>query len=122
MVYNLLQLHGVSHYINGLPYSIIGWLPLTFYERASSVVRIWDLESKREILSCPGALSGVFSPDGSLLATDDGESIQIWDLPPGRPWGLILKFASMAWMVMLALLIAAWLGLRFLKEMRIRFS
>jgi WD40 repeat protein/serine/threonine protein kinase len=54
-------------------------------------VKIWDVETGRELFTLRGHTESVFSvffsPDGRRLASLgwDGSSVKVWDLPPGEP-------------------------------------
>ena len=67
----------------------------------TSVIQIWDLANRRELLKLKGHREAVhevaFSPDGRLLASvSSGGSVKVWSALPGReifdqrglPWGL----------------------------------
>lgn len=68
-----------------------------------AILRLWDVETLREIAVLPGQWPSDFSPDGRTLATYDywSESvINLWDLPPRKP-----RLRPLAWSLLVALLV-----------------
>jgi WD40 repeat protein len=47
-------------------------------------VRVWDLDSGRELWSADGHAGAVFSPDGKRLAGYRGEGLTVWDATTGQ--------------------------------------
>ena len=66
------------------------------------VLRLWDVATESEEASISSVYSASFSPDGSMLATGHGNTVQLWDLTtlsqiitfasPGYNW--VLDFSS----------------------------
>jgi WD40 repeat protein len=46
------------------------------------VARLWDTETGREVMSFPDCKQTTFSPDGTILATVEGEAVRLWGLTP----------------------------------------
>jgi WD domain, G-beta repeat len=59
-------------------------------------LRMYAVGSGRRLAKIVGHRVACLSPDGRLLATcsTDGTLIQIWDVPPPRPWHAILGAAA----------------------------
>jgi WD40 repeat protein len=81
-------------------------------ETDQPVIRIWNTESGKELESlqnCQGPFA--FSPNGQTLAArnQDG-TLQLWDVPPRKPLGLILAWSCVP--AGLVLLFAWWRGRR----------
>jgi WD40 repeat protein len=76
------------------------WMPRVFPidETDQPVIRIWNTESGKELTSlqkCQGPFA--FSPDGQTLAArnQDG-TLQLWDVPPRKPLGLIFAWSCVS--------------------------
>src|SRR5207248_1013004 len=57
----------------------------------SNAVRVWDLLTKRQLARLEPAYgySVQFSPDGTLLATGSGKTIQLWDIATWQKVGAL---------------------------------
>jgi WD40 repeat protein len=67
-------------------------------DEEESWIRCWDLITGREYPSLPRCGDDFsFSPGGGTLATlgNDG-TVKLWDLPPRKPFGLILAWSSVS--------------------------
>jgi hypothetical protein len=74
-------------------------------KQTSWVGCLWDVESGEEIAAFPDCRKAIFLPNGRALATVDGDNrLQLWTVPPRRPYGPILALTTATWG--LALLIA----------------
>src|SRR5262249_23121168 len=63
------------------------WLPK--YPLANQVdgVKVWDIRTGLATATYPGGRAFAFFPDGKTLAiSNDDSAIEIWDVPPRRPW------------------------------------
>ncbi|MCI0637527.1 MAG: WD40 repeat domain-containing protein [Gemmataceae bacterium] len=84
------------------PSSLPGWL-VSIGDRlglnlgaSGSGVIVVDLESDAQTASFKGASYGRFSPDGRSLAVVYEESVDLYDVPLGTPWGRIALAAVIA--------------------------
>jgi WD40 repeat protein len=103
------------------------WLPPKFnpfperQPRAS--VRVWSVESGREMLHCQACADAWFSPDGKVLATvgeldrsgrESSQHVELWHLPLGRsPWRILFA-AVVIWLVAV---LASWLAVKAFKRL-----
>jgi WD40 repeat protein len=60
----------------------------TWYEGKGGAVRVWDLETRRELFTrprAPNSLSGAlaFSPEANRLVTEADDALQVWDARSG---------------------------------------
>ena len=74
-------------------------LGLTAKDRTYSIFTAWDIAAGAErdwVKTATLWSEAHFSPDGRTLAVrcEDG-TIQLWDLPPRRPWGRIIGLATL---------------------------
>jgi WD40 repeat protein len=62
-----------------------------------SVIDVFDLDDDRRVARIPHGVLAAFAPDGRTLAVglDDG-SVQLWDFPLRKPWGITLGGAVAA--------------------------
>jgi WD40 repeat protein len=84
-------------------------------DATESWIRGWDMTTGQEFPLLRGCRTEwAFSPDSRTLLTccDDG-TVKLWDLPPRKPLGLILAWASVP--ALLVLLFASWRGRRRLR-------
>jgi len=80
------------------------------------VARLWRLADGKQIAAFRGCETGLFSPDGSTLATlHDNGTIRIWHVPPHKPLVWVLGTAFALW---LAILVAVRLGRLYLARRR----
>jgi WD40 repeat protein len=63
------------------------WLPTRAHREAYDVLWVQEFPTGREIAALPDAAGFAFFPDGQSIAVGktDG-TIEIWDIPPCRPW------------------------------------
>lgn len=73
-------------------------------------VRIYDTNTGRELHVLHAQQNPFFSPDGRTLTTSDNGRLAVWDLPPRKPWNLILAWSALAGLVtlLLCLLVQVW--------------
>ncbi len=64
-----------------------------------NVVRLWDVETAREIGTFYDCEAAMYSPDGKTLVTAyyDG-TIQVWDVPPRKPIAPIAGLSAVLWL------------------------
>jgi hypothetical protein len=61
---------------------------------------LYDLTSARQLGEFPKGRAARFSPDSStLVVLTEDERLQLWDIPPHRPWWKITGFAASAGIV-----------------------
>jgi WD40 repeat protein len=91
------------------------WLPVK-PASYSETVKVWQLPGGEEIASCDGD-SFAYFPDGKRLAVARQGIIDLWDIPPHRPWwidyGLPVLFV-------LLLMLTCWHCIRFRRNAHIR--
>lgn len=73
---------------------LMSWLSayvpwISKWARPGQALTLCDVQRDRRTASLPYRewISQAFSRDGTWLATHDGESLALWQLPPRRPWG-----------------------------------
>jgi hypothetical protein len=74
------------------------WLPGPARPPSYEALRVWTFPGWQEIATFPDAEAFAYLPDGRSIAVGRKEgSIEIWDIPPRRPWyidyGLPVLFA-----------------------------
>jgi len=82
--------------------SLSKWLPdkVTdfFREPSGSLVRLWDVTTRQEIMGFPQCNEARFAPDGSIIATlHQGQGIDLWTIPFRKPHWRILGQAVLVW-------------------------
>jgi WD40 repeat protein len=71
---------------------------------SSHEIRLCDVTALREQARLPDAVSALYSPDGTTLATRcDDYTIRVWDAHPGRPF-VLLVVLSAVWGMLVGLL------------------
>jgi WD40 repeat protein len=70
---------------------------------APTDVKLWDVDTGRELAAVEDRSQPFISPDGKLLATVSGSRIELWDIPPQQP---IVSF-----LIASVLQAIGWLGL-----------
>jgi WD40 repeat protein len=96
--------------------------PQAFTLRASSLIhvgsgtrspsrdtmRLWEIESGKEMLVRPNCRNVLFSPDGQRFAALDYDGvIRIWDIPPTRPLAPCLLLAAILWGAIVLIVLTA---------------
>jgi WD40 repeat protein len=81
-------------------------------DRVEHWVRYWDLDSGHEYPKLPGCqkLFAISADSHNLAALCDDGEIKLWDLPPRKPFGLILAWSCVP--AGLVLVLAWWRGRR----------
>jgi WD40 repeat protein len=66
-----------------------------------AVIRVWDVESCREILTVDNCRRAWFSPDQKVLATlrEDSHFIELWKIPFRRSFRHALGWAMIVWLI-----------------------
>jgi WD40 repeat protein len=64
-----------------------------------NIVRLWDVETVREIGTFHDCEAAMYSPDSKTLVTAhyDG-TIMVWDIPPRKPLWLIVGLSAVLWL------------------------
>jgi WD40 repeat protein len=98
-----------------------GWLPAfinPFHaDPGGAIVRVWDVESRREILGFSKCTDAQFSPDGQVLATIRDQSvIDLWKVPFRASLWQAFGWAMIVWMIAVSI---CWLGVK-AKKKRLR--
>jgi len=88
------------------------WLPPILNpfhaEPMGSLVRAWDVGSRKAVFTFSNCNAVWFSPDGQVLATlRDRQTIDLWKLPLRSSFWRILGWAVLAWLVVV---VGSWLG------------
>jgi WD40 repeat protein len=96
------------------------WLPQQFnpFRRGSagSVIRVWDTDSRREVMALSRSRDAWFSTDGHVLATlRDSQEIDLWIVPLRASLWRILGWSFFFWLIAVSI---CWLGL----QVKWRFS
>ena len=72
---------------------LYNWFPRTLagVRLDSGRLEVWDIASRRSILEISGRSREVMlSNPAARLARVDDDKLQVWTVPPGRPWGRAL--------------------------------
>ena len=95
---------------------------IPFKSESTHCVRLWAVESGREIHAFENVNQLQFSPDNKYIATDGpNNTIQLWRLPLQKPTWLMLQWAAIIWLgviVGLWVLAKLWRLVYFLRHRR----
>jgi WD40 repeat protein len=96
----LAEAHDDKHSPHWLRQWLAKWVPGVDPGKAqvTHTIRWWDLASRSELPFLSGCFGDfAFSPDGQTLAArnQDG-TLQLWDVPPRKPLGLILAWSCVS--------------------------
>lgn len=100
-------------------HSFLGkWLPQKFnpFRRpAGSIVRVWDVDSRREIFAFAKCSEVWFSPDGHVLATlRNNNAIDLWHVPlRSSPWH-VLGGTVIVWLIAISV---GWVGVKMRRKL-----
>ncbi len=78
--------------------------PLGF-SHSERVVRLWEVETRREVFTFPDCGGANLSQDGQTLVTSRDRhadhQIMVWDMPPRKPWWAAAALGAALWALVL---------------------
>jgi WD40 repeat protein len=97
---SLLATRVTSHVNCNVITRFLGSYVPVFEPRDEEVVRLWDVETAKEIGTFVDCSQALYSPDGKTLATahSDG-TIKVWDIPPRKPLLRIAGLSVALWLL-----------------------